>query len=83
MTRMTKKIYNVQGKIDLHIDSDTEYFGNGHIFQVAVHNRKEQAPTPILKDTNKITVEYVMQKLRVWKRAQREKQARREARLKM
>jgi hypothetical protein len=79
---MVKKIIKLAHKIDLQLDSDTEYFGNGNKFQVGIRNRKKNRLVPVLKDANKLTVTALLQTTRNWKRAQREKQARREARLK-
>ena len=79
---MTKKIIKLAHKIDLQLDSDTEYFGNGTKFQVGIRNRKKNRVVPVLKDASKLTVLMLLQTVRAWKRVQREKQARREARLK-
>lgn len=79
---MTKKIIKLAHKIDLQLDSDTDYFGNGTKFQVGIRNRKKQEYEPVLKDASKFTVLYLLLTTRAWKRAQREKQARREARFK-
>jgi len=79
---MTKKIIKLAHKIDLQLDSDTEYFGNGTKFQVGIRNRKKNRVVPVLKDASKFTILYLLQTVRVWKRKMREKQARREARFK-
>ena len=78
---MTKKIIKLAKQIDLQLDSDTEYFGNGTKFQVGIRNRKKNRVTPVLKDASQLTVVGLLQTTRNWKRAQREKQAKREARL--
>ena len=79
---MTKKIIKLAHKIDLQLDSDTEYFGNGTKFQIGIRNRKKQEYTPVIKDASKYSVLYLLLTIRAWKNAQREKQARREARFK-
>lgn len=79
---MTKKIVKIFRKIDLQLDSDTEYFGNGTKFQVGIRNRKKNKIIPIAKDASKNAISYLLQKVRIWKKEQREKQEKRETRLK-
>ena len=80
---MTKKIIKLAHKIDLQLDSDTEYFGNGTKFQVGIRNRKKNYEvTSVAKDANIGNVLGLLLAVRTWKQAQRKKQARREARFK-
>jgi hypothetical protein len=79
---MTMKIVHIMGKIDLQLDSDTEYFGNGAKFQIGIRNRKKNEYKLVVKDASKYTVLYLLLTVRAWRRKMREKQARREARFK-
>ena len=79
---MTKKIIKLAHKIDLQLDSDTEYFGNGTKFQVGIRNRKKNRVVTVTDNASLANVHGLLLSVRTWKRAQAEKQARREARLK-